>query len=91
MQDGIGIHKWTDGRTYEGEFSKDRKHGYGIFRWLDGRQYTGYWANGKQHGLGIYTKLDENKVRYGLWEDGKVVEWFKSGHEIFNTTNYDFS
>jgi hypothetical protein len=32
---------------------------------------------GKQHGLGIYTISKEApKPKYGLWEDGKRIEWF---------------
>jgi len=54
----------------------DNKHGYGIFTWFDGRRYAGYWAKGRQHGLGIYSKPSDNKIKYGLWEDGKIVKWF---------------
>jgi len=30
---------------------------------------------GKQSGLGIY-KTNQTGFRYGLWEDGKRIEWF---------------
>ena len=71
--DGFGTYEWKDGRKYQGEYLDDKKHGYGIFKWYDGRQYAGYWANGHQHGLGVYTKPTENKTKYGLWEDGKLI------------------
>lgn len=74
--EGIGIYKWLDGRSYTGEYLDDKKHGYGVFIWNDGRRYAGYWANGKQHGLGQYEKPSEGKIKYGLWEEGKVVQWF---------------
>ena len=73
---GIGIYKWKDGREYKGEYYLDLKHGYGTFTWEDGRSYTGYWAKGRQHGLGIYRKPAENRVDYGLWEEGKGVKYF---------------
>lgn len=32
---------------------------------------------GKQHGLGIYSVPSENRIQFGLWEQGKrIVEWF---------------
>ena len=74
--DRFGTYEWKDGRKYQGEYLDDKKHGYGIFKWYDGRQYAGYWANGHQHGLGVYTKPTENKTKYGLWEDGKLIQWF---------------
>jgi hypothetical protein len=32
--DGKGIYKWKDGRTYEGEYKNDKKHGFGIYTWF---------------------------------------------------------
>lgn len=40
---GYGITTWIDGRTYEGEFQDDKKHGFGTFTWPDGRKYKGNW------------------------------------------------
>lgn len=31
--DGYGIFNWPDGRSYEGEYSDDKKHGKGLFKW----------------------------------------------------------
>ena len=28
--DGNGIFEWPDGRTYEGEYENDKKHGMGL-------------------------------------------------------------
>ena len=28
--DGKGIYRWKDGRSYEGEYCNDKKHGYGM-------------------------------------------------------------
>ena len=33
------------------------------------------WVRGKQHGLGVYA-VPGSDPKYGLWEDGKRIEWF---------------
>lgn len=45
--EGMGIYTWSDGRTYDGEYLDDKKHGYGIYIWADGRVYEGNWNGGK--------------------------------------------
>lgn len=72
--EGVGVYTWSDGRKYEGEYKDDKKHGYGIYIWADKREYQGWWFKGKQHGLGRY--YASNDLKYGLWEDGKRIEWF---------------
>jgi hypothetical protein len=29
--DGMGLYTWKDGRSYEGEYKDDKKHGFGIY------------------------------------------------------------
>jgi len=72
----MGIYFWQDGRKYQGQYKDDKKHGFGQYIWADGRTYEGYWFRGKQHGLGKYIVPKDEKVKYGLWEDGKRIEWF---------------
>lgn len=67
--EGKGIFKWPDGRTYNGDYLNDQKHGYGEFTWPDGRYYKGYWKEGKQHGKGVMKTAD--KEINGEWENGK--------------------
>jgi hypothetical protein len=74
--EGMGIYQWNDGRKYMGYYKDDKKHGFGIYVWADHRKYEGYWVKGKQHGLGMYHVPKEEKVKHGLWEDGKRIEWF---------------
>lgn len=31
--DGKGLFIWPDGRSYEGEYKDDKKHGQGLFTW----------------------------------------------------------
>jgi hypothetical protein len=73
--EGIGIYHWEDGRKYEGYYRNDKKHRYGIYKFADGRIYAGYWYKGVQHGLGKYIVPRNDQVYYGLWEDGKRIEW----------------
>ena len=90
--EGIGLYVWNDGRKYEGEYKDDKKHGYGVYIWADGRQYDGYWWKGKQHGVGTYIVPKENKVKYGLWEDGKRIEWFtEEDVQKINSRQMDYS
>jgi hypothetical protein len=74
--EGMGIYIWNDGRMYQGQYKDDKKHGFGVYTWADQRCYEGYWYKGKQHGLGTYVVPKDNKVKFGLWEDGKRIQWF---------------
>ena len=44
---GNGVYIWMDGRKYEGDYLKDKKHGFGIYTWADGKRFEGMWENGK--------------------------------------------
>ena len=37
--EGFGYYTFADGKTYEGLYSNDKKHGYGVYTWLDGKKY----------------------------------------------------
>ena len=88
---GYGIYVYADGVTYEGEYKEDKKTGYGVYYWTDGRKYEGWWWDGKQHGLGIYKDPSKQKVKYGLWERGKRINWYPED-TIFqiNEGNYNY-
>ena len=45
--DGYGVYTWKDGRKYEGQYLKDKKHGKGVYTMTDGRKYDGEWLNGR--------------------------------------------
>lgn len=64
--------KWPDGKRYEGEYKKDKKHGQGTFYWPNGHKYEGGWVNGKQHGEGTLHKNGEAKK--WIWENGKRIQ-----------------
>jgi hypothetical protein len=39
--------RWPDGKSYEGEYVDDKKHGKGEFKWADGKKFVGTWNKGK--------------------------------------------
>jgi hypothetical protein len=84
--DDFGIYTWQDGRMYEGFYKEDKKHGFGIYTWSDNKKYSGWWYSGKQHGLGIFVSKAGGKKKFGVWEEGKKVRWFKSS-EVESITN----
>ena len=71
---GFGVFTWVDGRTYEGEYDNDKKHGHGVYKWQNGRIYDGFWANGVQDGVGKYTN-SKGEIKFGKWQNGKVQDW----------------
>ena len=64
-----------DGKIYFGQYYQDKKEGIGKYTWGDGRVYIGFWKFNKQSGLGKYMNTNENNVKYGIWEEGKRIEW----------------
>jgi hypothetical protein len=36
---GTGKYLWADGKTYEGEWIKNKMHGKGSLRWPDAKEY----------------------------------------------------
>ena len=78
--EGFGFYSFADGKTYEGEYKKDKKHGFGIYSWTDGKVYEGWWTNGKQDGYGYFTNKDGSK-KIGEWRDGKKIKWISEDEE----------
>ena len=78
MMEGFGFYLFADGKTYEGFYLNDKKHGYGVYTWVSSKKYSGWWSNGKQDGLGMLIKKDGNKIKYGLWIEGKKQEWLNN-------------
>lgn len=65
---------WPDGRTYEGGYKDDKKHGWGVFKWPSGKEYRGYWHEGKQHGNGELWNAENGTHVAGKWSMGKQYE-----------------
>lgn len=73
---GHGIYTWQDGRRYEGSYNHNKKHGEGTYTYSDGSRYQGQWVDGLQHGVGCIIEPGEGAEKKGLWEKGKLKQWF---------------
>lgn len=60
---------WKDGRSYKGDFDKDKRHGNGVFTDIDGLKYDGSWHNNNLHGKCMILDKDEN-ITKTIWEHG---------------------
>ena len=79
---GYGIFSWGNGALYMGYYLQDIKHGFGIYVW-DSKMficYIGFWEMGKQQGIGA--KINGNKIKYCIWNKGKIATILKGLYEI---------
>ena len=79
---GYGIFSWGNGSLYMGYYLQDIKHGFGIYVW-DSKMficYIGFWEMGKQQGIGA--KINGNKIKYCIWNKGKIATTLKGLYEI---------
>lgn len=51
QKNGVGVLMYDNGRTYEGEFENDRKHGRAFERFPNQSTYEGNYVNGKPEGI----------------------------------------
>ena len=68
---GIGVYQVSDGRVYEGSFSRGIISGKGILRFPDGTIYEGAFDNGKFNGKGVL-KSSDGKVYNGQFSNGVI-------------------
>ena len=47
MMEGDGVYTWKDGRRYEGEYMRNKKHGKGTYIYSNGSVFEGEWKNGQ--------------------------------------------
>ena len=79
---GYGIFSWGNGSLYMGYYLQDLKHGFGIYIW-DSKTficYIGFWEMGKQQGIGA--KINGNRIKYCIWNKGKIASTLKGLYEI---------
>ncbi|CAD8162019.1 unnamed protein product [Paramecium octaurelia] len=88
-RNGKGVLICNNGRTYEGHFENDRKHGQGYEKLPDNSIYEGMYINGKPEGMGKFNWangesyeggwLNGLKHGQGLWvgvnKDSYIGEW----------------
>ena len=71
-----------EGKKYIEFYKNDKKEGFGIYYWPNNRFFIGFWKAAKQNGPGKYIK--DNKIKYGVWNDGKREKWFENEEEFIN-------
>ena len=87
-----GVHNFTNGDRYEGEFRDGKFNGWGSYFHLANNQfrgdkYTGQFLNGSRHGSGRYLSANGNESLEGSWSAGVFVKFEKIGLDtnlIFN-------
>jgi hypothetical protein len=84
---GIGVVKFGDGTTYQGEWVLDHPKGYGVELYPDGGVFKGRFWNDARHGLGAYYFANGQRY-FGRWNTGvrhgEGVEMGKSGEKFFS-------
>ena len=70
---GLGEFSFPGIKTYIGFFHRDCRTGFGILVWhKENKAFIGFWKNNQENGIGKY--IYNNKIRYGIWKDGVIVE-----------------
>ena len=69
-------------KKYYGFFQKDKRFGFGIEIWFKiQKTFIGYWKNNNIDGFGKFIVND--KIRYGIWKEGKLVEKIHKKKEFY--------
>ena len=79
-----GIGQFSSGiKTYIGYFNRDVRNGFGMVLWeKEQKAFVGLWRDNKQHGIGKF--FYNNKIRYGIWKEGDLVEKINSDIDFNN-------
>jgi hypothetical protein len=64
-----GVHTFSDGRVYNGNFENGKQHGFGSLTHPDGVKYRGQFCNGLKEGYGIM--LWRTRTYDGEWKNDK--------------------
>ena len=80
-QKKYGIHQWTNGSKYQGQFLNGLFHGKGVYNWSNKKMYDGNWVNGKMNGKGKFIYQD------GSIYEGEFVDGKKSGYGVYKWEN----
>jgi hypothetical protein len=64
-------YKWSDGKTYYGQYKKGKRHGFGKQKYNNGNSYEGEWKNDKKDGSGVMTYKTNGQVYRGNWKGNK--------------------
>jgi hypothetical protein len=87
-----GVHNFTNGDRYEGEFREGKLGGWGIYFHLANNQfrgdiYTGQFRNGSRQGSGRYISANGSETLEGIWNSGA----FARAEKVDLQTSTDFA
>ena len=83
---GIGEFSFPGIKTYIGYFQRDIRCGFGITIWhIENKAFIGFWNNNQQNGIGKF--ISNNKMKYGIWKDGKLIEKINNKMEFNKRLN----
>ena len=81
--EGLGEYVFASKKSYFGYFKNNLKAGFGmLFNYQEKKAYIGFWEDNKQNGLGEF--INDNRIIYGIWSNGKLIQKITSRVELFN-------
>ena len=81
--EGLGEYVFASKKSYFGYFKNNLKAGFGmLFNYQEKKAYIGFWEDNKQNGLGEF--INDNRIIYGIWNNGKLIQKITSRVELFN-------
>ena len=87
---GIGEFSNPGNKTHLGFFNRDIRNGFGITIWHKvNKAFIGFWKDNNQNGFGKF--IVNNKIRFGIWKDGALIEKIDSKEEFDNRVNQEQS
>ena len=68
----LAVHKYSDGKKFQGNYEGNRKNGRGTFSYPDGRCFEGNYKFDLRHGGGKLVYPDGSELS-GCWSNGLMV------------------
>ena len=79
---GYGEFIYPEIKTYVGYFNRDNREGFGMLFWhKEKKAFIGFWKNNQQNGIGKF--FANNKIRYGIWDQGQLKEKIKNKESFY--------
>ena len=83
---GLGQFSHPGVKSYIGFFQRDSRKGFGMIIWhKENKAFIGFWENNQQNGIGKF--FANNKIRYGIWKDGELIEKIHNYNDFNNRLN----
>ena len=83
---GLGQFSFPGVKSYIGYFNRDSRAGFGMVIWhKENKAFVGFWKNNQQDGIGKF--FANNKIRYGIWKDGELIEKIHNSNDFYNRLN----